>query len=290
MVLKTVGILSLGEMGEQWARVLAFHGVCVCTCSSGRSPRTSEAAQRCGALEMENVEALVQASDLIVSLVPAQASLEVGRRVAEAMKRTGSRPLFLESNGISPTRAEEIAGLVAEAGGDCVDGGVIGPASQLTQGTFTVLSGPRASELETLGSLGLSVEVVGDKVGQASALKMLNIGLFHGLTTLMLELLFGARRLGILPQALTLYSRRLPELFERLPPLVKNTPRQAERRAHEMAELLEIFANVDFGPHSLAASRDILSEIARAAPSQAQEWNETITRFTEFRSGRTSAT
>src|SRR3990172_1090626 len=220
-------------MGEQWARVLSSHGVRICTCSNGRSPRTLEAVQRCGASQMENVEDLVKASDLIVSLVPGGASLDVAGRVAQAIESTGKNALFLEANAISPARAQEIAALVIQAGGDCIDGGVIGAASQLTQGTFTVLSGPRASELETLGSLGLSVEVVGDKVGQASALKMLNIGLFHGLTTLMLELLFGARRLGILPQALTLYSRRLPELFERLPPLVKNTPRQAERRAHE---------------------------------------------------------
>ena len=286
MLIKTVGILSLGEMGEQWARVLASHGVRICTCTRGRSPRTLEAAQRCGALQVESIEDLVKTSDLIVSLVPADASLEVGRSVAQAMKSTGSRPLFLEANAISPARAEEIAGLLAESGGDCVDGGVIGPASRLANGTFTLLSGPRAHELEALGSVGLSVEVVGDKIGQASALKMLNAGLFHGLTTLMLELLFGAGRLGILPQVLRLYQRRSATMLEQLRPLIETTPRHAERRANEMAEILETFATVGFGPHSVAAGRDILSEIARMTPAQATEWNETISKFAEFKPRR----
>lgn len=283
MVIKTVGILSLGEMGAQWAGVLSSHGVRICTCTRGRSPRTLEAAQRCGAIEMENIEALVEASDLIVSLVPTDASLEVARRVAEAMKGAASRPLFLEANAISPARAQEIASFVAGAGGNCVDGGVIGPASQLAKGTFTVLSGPRAHELEALGSLGLSVEVVGDKVGQASALKMLNAGLFHGLTTLMLELLFGAGRLGIQPQVLRLYARRSPALLNQLRPLIETTLRHAGRRSHEMAELLETFATVDFSAHSIAAGREILREIARMAPPEDQEWSETIARFAEFR-------
>lgn len=282
-MIKTVGILSLGEMGEQWARVLASHGVRICACTKGRSPRTLEAAQRCGALQMESIEEVVKTSDLIVSLVPADASLKVGRSVAQAMKTAGSRPLFLEANAISPARAQEIAGLIALAGGDCVDAGVIGAASQLAGGTFTVLSGPRARELEALGSLGLSVEVVGDTVGQASAIKMLNAGLFHGLTTLMLELLFGAGRLGIQPQALRLYARRSPGLFKQLRPLIETTPRHADRRSREMAELLETFATVDFSPHSIAAGREILREIARMAPPEGREWSETIARFVEFR-------
>ncbi|MBI2997829.1 MAG: NAD(P)-dependent oxidoreductase [Deltaproteobacteria bacterium] len=286
MLIKTVGILSLGEMGAQWASVLSSYGVRICTCTRGRSPRTLETAQRCGAIEMEKIEALVEASDLIVSLVPADASLEVGRGVAQAMKSTGIRPLFLEANAISPARAEEIAGLITLAGGDCVDAGVIGAASQLAQGTFTVLSGPRAHELEALGLLGLSVEVVGDKVGQASALKMLNAGLFHGLTTLMLELLFGAGRLGIQPQVLRLYARRSPGLFKQLRPLIETTRRHAGRRSHEMAELLETFATVGFSPHTIAAGRDILSEIARMTSPQATEWNETISKFAEFKPHR----
>lgn len=287
MVLKTVGILSLGEMGEQWARVLSSHGVRICTCSNGRSPRTLEAAQRCGVSQMENVEALVEVSDLIVSLVPAGASLEVARRVAQAIKSTGRNSLFLEANAISPARAQEIAALVTLAGGDCVDGGVIGAASQLTKGTFTVLSGPRAHELEDLGLLGLSVEVVGDNVGQASALKMLNAGLFHGLTTLMLELLFGAGRLGILPQVLRLYERRSPGMLKQLAPLIETTQRHGHRRSHEMAELLEAFSTVEFSPRSIAASRDILSEIAHLEPPKSQEWSEIIATFSEFMRNRT---
>jgi len=288
VVLKTVGILSLGEMGEQWARVLSSHGVRICTCSNGRSPRTLEAVQRCGASQMENVEDLVKASDLIVSLVPGGASLDVAGRVAQAIKSTGKNALFLEANAISPARAQEIAALVIQAGGDCIDGGVIGAASQLTKGTFTVLSGPRANELEALGSLGLSVEVVGDKVGQASALKMMNAGLFHGLTTLMLELLFGAGRWGILPQVLRLYERRSPGMLKHLAPLLETTSRHGHRRSHEMAELLEAFSTVEFSPRSIATSRDILSEMAHLEPAKSQEWSEIIATFTEFRQHGTS--
>ena len=282
MLPETIGILSLGEMGEQWARVLSSCGVRICTCSNGRSHRTVEAAQRCGASQMENVETLVEASDLIVSLVPAGAALDVACRVAHGMKTTGKSPLFLEANAISPSKVQEIAALVTEAGGECIDGGVIGAATRLTKGTFTVLSGPRAHELEVLGSLGLAIEVVGDKVGQASALKMFNAGFFHGVTTLMLDLLFGAARLGILPQVLWLYERRCPDMLRHVAPLIETTRRHGQRRSCEMAELLEALSTVDFDPRSISTSRDILGGFAHLEQPQSQEWDEIIATFTKF--------
>ena len=48
MAFQRIGILSIGEMGYHWARLLASHGVEVLTYSKGRSEVTRKRAENAG--------------------------------------------------------------------------------------------------------------------------------------------------------------------------------------------------------------------------------------------------
>ena len=75
MPLKTVAILSPGDMGHDVGRALGKHGLEVITCLQGRSDRTRGLSRQAGIRDAGSLEETVSAADLILSiLVPGPSS------------------------------------------------------------------------------------------------------------------------------------------------------------------------------------------------------------------------
>ena len=72
MRVKTVAILSPGDMGHSVGGALVEHGLDVITCLAGRSERTRGLARTAGFRDVPSYEVLVGEADLLLSiLVPA---------------------------------------------------------------------------------------------------------------------------------------------------------------------------------------------------------------------------
>ena len=83
--MRTVAVLSPGNMGHAVGRALGRHGMDVVTCLTGRSERTRGLAKDAGIRDVPSLEVLVEESDLILSiLVPAEA-VGLAKEVAEAL-------------------------------------------------------------------------------------------------------------------------------------------------------------------------------------------------------------
>ncbi|TAJ85415.1 6-phosphogluconate dehydrogenase, partial [bacterium] len=91
MAFQRIGILSIGEMGYHWARLLASHGVEVLTYSKGRSEVTSKRAENAGARSVPSLARLVSESDLVVSVVVPSAAKRVAAKVAKALIKVGRK-------------------------------------------------------------------------------------------------------------------------------------------------------------------------------------------------------
>jgi 3-hydroxyisobutyrate dehydrogenase-like beta-hydroxyacid dehydrogenase len=102
---------SVGAAASGRARVLWS--------SSGRSGATRDRAARAGLEDAGSIEALVAASDLVISVCPPHAAEEVATAVAA--DRFGG--VYLDANAISPARTRRIGELVA-AGVQFVDSGI----------------------------------------------------------------------------------------------------------------------------------------------------------------------
>ena len=76
MSFERIGILSIGEMGYHWARVLGGHGVKVFSCVDGRSAATRERARSIGVELAPTLVELVSQVDLMVSIVVPSAAVE----------------------------------------------------------------------------------------------------------------------------------------------------------------------------------------------------------------------
>lgn len=261
MAFQRVGILSIGEMGYHWARLLVEHGVEVLTCTSGRSEVTRKRAENAGARQV-SLRRLVSEADLVVSIVVPSAAKRVASQVGKALVKAGRKDcLYLDANAISPMTASAVGELLAPAQAGFVDGCIIGSATKLSKASVYV-SGARAEELLALRDSGLSVEVLGPKAGQASAFKIVYAGLTKGLQGLLTELLLGARKFDLLHEILRRYEQSFPGLVNAVGRSIASLPLHAGRRAEEMRELRATFRNHGLKSVIAPATQKILEQIA----------------------------
>ena len=118
MALKTVAILSPGDMGEGVGASIKGQGIDIITVLAGRSDETRMRAERGGFREVADFEALVAEADLVMSVTPPELAEGIAAEIAGAMKRAGKSPPYADMNAIAPTTARRIAAVMAEAGAD----------------------------------------------------------------------------------------------------------------------------------------------------------------------------
>ena len=194
--IRAVGILSPGEMGSGVGEVLHQHGLRVLTCLAGRGAGSRERAAQAGFEDTSDLEALVSACDILLSIVPPAVAGAVADQVGSAVRATGADVLYADCNAVAPGTARAIAQTITEAGARFADAGIIGPPPT-RPGNRIFTSGPGAQDLSTLGSYGLDIRVLDGEVGQASGLKMCYAAMTKGLQALGAELLVAARLLGV---------------------------------------------------------------------------------------------
>ena len=100
MTFNTVGIFSIGEMGQSVAQVLRTNGLRTITSLSGRSEGTKRRAEEAGVKDRESVAQVVSEADIILSITHSSSALQVGKEVAVAIRETGKETLFADLNSI----------------------------------------------------------------------------------------------------------------------------------------------------------------------------------------------
>src|SRR6516165_7998528 len=125
-------------MGAAVARVLAQRGHRVLWASQGRGPQTAQRAQAAGLTDAGTIAALASECEVILSICPPHAALDVARAVA------GFGGLFVDGNAISPQTARAAASIVTGGGTRYVDGGIIGPPPTVAGTTRLYVSGADA--------------------------------------------------------------------------------------------------------------------------------------------------
>lgn len=287
MAFENIAIMSIGEMGFHWAKLLKGHGVEVLTYDKDRGEVSRKRGENAGVKSVGSLTDLVRQSDLIVSIVVPSAAIDVAKKVAEAVKTAGRKNLiFLDANAISPMTAEEIAKNLQPAGVSFVDGCIIGSAARMGKGTIVYVSGPEANHLQILEKFNIPVKVLGASTSQASAFKVVYAGLTKGLQGLFCELLMGARRFGLLQEIRAQYDESFPGLLDKVSSSIVGLSIHAGRRAEEMDELKRTFNHFGMRSFMAPAAQKVLEAIAalprrEASTSGAREGElfETLERF-----------
>jgi 3-hydroxyisobutyrate dehydrogenase-like beta-hydroxyacid dehydrogenase len=257
MPLKTVGILSPGDMGHTVGQVLNEHGLRTITCLRGRSERTRLLAKKANMSDVADYETLVQEADMILSiLVPAQAK-QAAQEVAGALPKTKTNLTYADCNAISPETVRQVGEIIRRAGAQFVDASIIGPPPRKEGLTRFYASGPGLYAFQELNGFGLDVRPLGEQVGLASAIKMCYAALTKGLAALATELLTAAEALGVykaLRDEFLMSQSSLLEHMERQLPIM---PMKSRRWVGEMEEIAATFAQVGLTPKILQGAADI---------------------------------
>jgi 3-hydroxyisobutyrate dehydrogenase-like beta-hydroxyacid dehydrogenase len=253
MTKQTVGILHPGAMGSSVAASAVNAGHDVYWASEGRSPQTHERAARVGLVDAGTLAALCQRCGVILSVCPPHAA----EQVAEQVLGHGFAGLYLDANAISPQRAVRIGAKLAQAGVSFVDGGIIGGPAWEPGRTWLYLAGERADDVTAIFSAGpLETEVIGERVGKASALKMCYAANTKGTTALLCAVLATAERLGVREDLSRQWAREGSGLDKSAPQRARGVTARAWRFAGEMDEISATFseAGLPGGFHAAAAA------------------------------------
>src|SRR5690348_9865430 len=162
--------------------------------SDGRSPETRRRAEAAGLTDAGSMARLCGCCAVIVSVCPPEFAEDLARQVAGH----GFRGLYLDVNAIAPERAQRLRRLIAYGGGSFLDGSIIGMPPRTRGQTWLYVSGENAAAAAAYFCGGpLEFEVLGDLVGQASALKMCFAAHSKGTTALLAAVLGAAEALGV---------------------------------------------------------------------------------------------
>jgi 3-hydroxyisobutyrate dehydrogenase-like beta-hydroxyacid dehydrogenase len=261
----TIALMSPGDMGHAVAAMLRAHGLRVITCLYGRSARTRSLAEKAGIEEVVDDDALVREADLLLSiLVPAEAE-SLARRIAAALERTGAKLLYVDCNAIAPETARRIGQLVEAAGARFVDAGIIGPPPKTGTRTPFYASGVHAKSFAALRDFGLDVRPIGERPGDASAVKMCYAALTKGTTALMTELSVAAERLGVSAVLRQEFAESQQAAAERMAGGVPAMVPKAHRWVGEMEEIAKTFEDCGLTPKTYLGAAEIYDFVARTS-------------------------
>lgn len=255
MALKTVAILSPGDMGEGIGASIKGQGIDVITVLAGRSDETRMRAERGGFRDVPDLDTLVSEADLVLSIMPPERAEPLGLEVAAAMKRTGKTPVFADMNAIAPTTTRRIAAAISDAGADFIDGGIIGwPPLKSEALTKLYVSGPSAALMDEIDGNGKKVIQLGDEIGRASAVKMVYASVTKGTDSLLTAAYTTAEALGIRD---VLEAEWQGDVLDRMARRVPALPADAGRWIGEMEQIAETYASVGVTPNYHKGAADM---------------------------------
>lgn len=236
-----VAILHPGEMGAALGAQLVSAGHEVVWDPDGRSPATRHRAEQAGLV----ADAAARSAEVVVSVCPPSAALDMARSLAGAAGAAGSAGtgLVIDANAVSPATAAEIGQVLGDR---WVDGAIVGPPPRQAGTTRLFLSGPRAEEAAELfdGTYLEPVVLTGSPVA-ASATKMAYAAWTKGSAALLLAAMETARGHGVEGALRAEWDRSQPGLGARLQGAERSARDKGWRWVGEMEEIAATFAAVD---------------------------------------------
>ena len=255
-----LGILHPGQMGISIAASAKNSGYEVFWASEGRSAESRARAKEHGLSDAGTLAQLCQRCSTVVSVCPPAAA----ETVAQDVLANGFTGLYIDANAISPERAHRIGAAMAEASATFVDGGIIGGPAWKPNSTWLHLSGPDAATAAACFAAGpLETNIVGDEIGQASALKMCFAAYTKGSTALLCAVMASAEALGVSDALTEQWSQNGSTFAGESERRVRGVTAKAWRFEGEMYEIAATFEGTGLPGAFHQAAADVYARMAR---------------------------
>jgi 3-hydroxyisobutyrate dehydrogenase-like beta-hydroxyacid dehydrogenase len=262
---KTIGIIHPGEMGAGVAGALVSSGHNGMWAGEGRSEDTRRRAKEVGLLDVGDLATLIERCEIILSICPPHAALDVARDVS------GYKGIYVDANAISPAHASEVASIVESGGASYVDGGIIGAPPRATS-TWAFFSGTGAGDIaELFRQAEIKTSLLEQDRFAASATKMSYAAWNKGTQAMMLGIRAIAKANGVEDTLVEVWTATAPDLLK----VGRRAAFSAEDRGWrwdgEMLEIAATFgdAGLPGGFHEAAA--EIYSRVPRKMDAAADD-------------------
>ena len=196
----------------------------------------------------------VAGADVVLSVNAARAAVAAASSVLPAL---AEETVYADLNTAAPALKRELAGLVGDRFADVA---LLGPVPARGLETPALASGPAAGAFAALlGPLGMPVEVVSDRAGDAAAMKLVRSVFMKGLAASALESMSAAEASGhadwLAGEIAAVIGRPL------LDRLLEGSRTHAARRVDEMEAAAALLAELGIEPRIASASAELLADL-----------------------------
>jgi 3-hydroxyisobutyrate dehydrogenase-like beta-hydroxyacid dehydrogenase len=244
-----IAVLGLGEAGGRLAAELARAGVEV----RGYDP--AERPTPASVVRAADPAGAASDTQIVLCLTTAATALGAAESVLSVLRPA---VIYADANTAPPALKRELSELVARAGARFADVALLGPARGLA--TPALASGTGAQELaDALGPLGMPVDVVSGRPGDAATLKLLRSVFMKGLAASAVESVAAAEAAGHAGWLKREVSAVIGEpLLERL---LDGSRKHAVRRVDEMEAARDLLLELGVEPRIATASAALLGDL-----------------------------
>ena len=219
-------------------------------------------AAETGAVLIKSLEELLKTADIVISCVTGKVAVSVAEAAAPFLER---RHLYVDVNTASPKVMERVASVVEKTGSVFVDAAMMGPIPSFLHRVPILASGPGANQFrERMQPYEMNITCVGDKAGQASAIKMFRSIFMKGFLALLLETLNATHRYNVDDVVLNSIAESMEKnsFLETVRLQISKGVANAKRMAHEMEDVIQTMKGIDVPAIMVPAAMERLNRCA----------------------------
>jgi 3-hydroxyisobutyrate dehydrogenase-like beta-hydroxyacid dehydrogenase len=283
-----IGLIGVGEAGAAIAAGLRDeHDLSLVGYdANGQHEVVRRRAARAGVELVADLGQLADRTAVLLCLASAKVAVPIAEQVSPHLR---ADHVYVDLNSASPEVKRTVGDIVAATGAGYVDGAIMAAVPPNRHKVPTLLSGDGATRLvELLAPLGFELEVLGERPGQASAVKMFRSLLVKGLEALLLECAVGAEAYGATDRVLSSMNGTLPtEDWRQLAAyLLERTVGHGARRAEELRQVAATLADAGVEPLLAEAGANRLQwfvDLGLGADLDAKDYGSVLTAMQKAR-------
>lgn len=283
-----LGFIGFGEVGFEMAkgyRKEGLEGILAYDIMQGHPVYGSlvkERVQASGVTLAAAPEEVLQNVDVVIVAVPGDKALQTAESISSLLKKS---LLYVDVSAASPENKRKIWDVIKGAGVSFVDGAMLGPLPVYQHKVPTLVSGNGSDQfIELMKPYHMDLEKVSEHPGEATGIKFVRSIFMKGLPALLVEVLEAASimkvdHLVLKSLATTMNACTFEQTFNRL---VTGSSVHAQRRAHEMENVIEMLDSINVEPTMSRATFERLNWLAsknlkeKFAGKTPQTWQEVV--------------
>lgn len=288
-----LGLIGFGEVGFEMARGFKGEGLTgilaydVMQGDPVYGPLVQERVQASGVKMVSSPAEVLGAADVVIVAVPGAKALETAQGLRPYLR---SSAVYVDVAAASPEVKRSIWEEIKGTGVSFVDGAMLGPLPVYKHKVPMLVSGNGCDQfLKLMLPYHMDVEKVSDTPGEATGIKLVRSIFMKGLPALLVEVLEAASimkvdHLVLKSLATTMNACTFEQTFNRL---VTGSAVHAERRAHEMEDVIAMLESIDVKPTMSRATYERLTWLKdkklreKFGGKTPKEWREVVQAWEE---------